>query len=125
MSDSTILIDTPLPISIAQSASQSSNVQIGSSIPAAIITPAVMTGAKFFFTASIDGINFFPLYDEQGTRIEADYNTSEAQYISLSAIADHLKAARHLRLISVDSEGAVAAQAAARTLSLVFRRPLS
>ena len=84
----------------------------------AIQTPAVWTAADIGFVLSADGINYYPLYDENGDRVLiTTVATGAAQIYTAPAALWAAGAYTHLKLVSLDtSTGAPANQAAARAL---------
>ncbi len=89
-------------VTIASSGTASTALTLqGGRIPLAILTPAALTGTEFKFQASIDGNNFFALYNG-ATELAITVNTS--RYIALNP--DIFASVRYLKIISGSSESA-------------------
>lgn len=70
-------------------------------IPLAILTPASLTGTAFTFEASIDGTNFYDLYNGA---TEYSVTVAASRYIALNP--DVFQAVKYLRIVSGSSEAA-------------------
>lgn len=91
-------------------------IDVGSYAPVAIIMPGTWVAAVLSFQASIDGTNYFDLY-EQGTEYTVPTTTNIHNHIDASVFAG-------VRWLKIRSGTAAAAvdQTATRTLTLVSRR---
>jgi hypothetical protein len=113
-----------LQTSIASGVSVSPVLDLGGKALVAIITPAVMSGAKFFFNAGMDSLVLAPLFDTGTTpaEVEVPYAVDAAQHIAMNAdLSSYFRGLRYLQLVTVDGAGDPANQGAARTITLVVR----
>lgn len=101
---------------IASGASLSSAIALGNRVPAAIIMPGTWTAAGLAFRASIDGTNFYTVKTFGSRWIET---VAADDWVTLSP-ADSW-GWRYVKFESVDSSGTAVNQAAARTITLVYR----
>jgi hypothetical protein len=70
-------------------------------IPLAILTPAALTGTEFKFEASLDGTNFFDLYNEA---TEYAVTVAASRYVALNP--NVFQGVRYLRIVSGSTEAA-------------------
>lgn len=98
-------------VTIAQGASTSSSINLGSKGLVGFITPASLTGTAFTFTGSIDGSTFVAIYNSDNTAYSITVGTS--RYYILNP-ADFL-GTRYVRIVSNGTE------AAARTITFLSR----
>lgn len=73
------LID-PQTVTILSGQSISNNLSLYGTTASGLITPAGLTGTAIIFQASVDGINFYPLYDKTGNPINIVVDTSARAY---------------------------------------------
>lgn len=119
-------------VTIANGAALSSATQIGSGVLVGIIMPAAWTAAAITFQASIDGVNFYPMYDANGVIIQvgATADPIAGAYIAIgseiNAKFDHFRGALYLKLQSSTAGSLTAVnQGAARVLTLVVDKSLA
>lgn len=94
-----ILTDT---VTIANSATVSSTLSLqGSRILLGLITPAALTGTTFTFKGSIDGTNFYNLYNE-GTA----YSVTVAVDRFIALDRETFDGVRYVQVVSGSVEGA-------------------
>jgi hypothetical protein len=101
---------------IANGASLSAAVEIGKTWVTGLILPAAWTAASLTFQGSVDGTNFYNLYDTDGTEV-----TSQAavdRFVRLDS-ADWSKFS-HIKIRSGTS-GTPVNQGAARTIKITTR----
>jgi hypothetical protein len=96
---------------IAISTTTSGAIDMGGMNLVGLIMPAAMTGTSMTFQGSVDGTNYFDLYDSSGTQLSI---TIAASRFILLVPAD-FAAVRYLKLVSGSSE------AAERSINLVHR----
>jgi mRNA-degrading endonuclease toxin of MazEF toxin-antitoxin module len=102
------------PVTIAEEAAITDSIDLGTRRLALIIMPDAWTAAALTFQVSVDGETFFDLYNEAGTEVEVDANSSIAVRLS----AADWRGIRHLKIRSGTAALAVD-QEAERTLTLV------
>jgi hypothetical protein len=103
-------------VTIAASAALSAIAEIGDNRIAAIVMPATWTTANLTFQASIDGTDFFDVYDEAGA--EYSVTAGASRYIGLDAGALELSAINYIKVRS-GTTGSPVNQGAAREIILV------
>ena len=106
-----------LTATIASGASLSAAVNVSRSNVIGIIMPTGWTAAALTFQASIDGDNFFDLYDQAGT--ETNIPTAASRFVGgLDAL--NFGSFNYLKVRS-GTTGTPVNQAASRELTLVLR----
>lgn len=89
-------------VTIASSGSTSTSITMqGGRVPIAILTPAALTGTAFTFECSVDGTNFYDLYNG-GT--EYSLTVAANRYIALNP--DVFQGVRYVRIVSGSTEAA-------------------
>jgi hypothetical protein len=106
---------TTATATIANGASLSGAIDLGTSRLLAIQMPAAWTAAALTFEASYDGVTYAPVYDSAGTEISW---TVGAARIALNAAAAEWLGVRYLKVRSGTSAAPVN-QAADRTLKII------
>jgi hypothetical protein len=101
---------------IAASGSLSDAIETGGGTFTGIIMPAAWTAAALTFQGSVDGTNFFNLYDEFGT--EVSYAADASRFIRIGP-SDNFSVPV-LRIRSGPAASAVT-QAAERIITIVLR----
>jgi len=96
--------------SIANSATTSAAVTTGGFSLVGILTPSALTGTTFTFTVSVDGTNFFPLYNSSG---QVSYTVAASRYIAINPVDFY--GVQYFKIVSGSTE------AAARTLTLAMK----
>ena len=102
-------------VTIASGASLSGAVDLGGRKLVAIVMPSGWTAAALTFQASVDGANYYNVYDGSTERSVA----VDADYYSMLAIGDYV-GVRYLKVRSGTAASAVN-QGADRTLTLVLQ----
>ena len=87
---------------IAASATTSGACDCGNMNIVGIITPAALTGTALTLKASVDGTNFFDVYDSGGTQVSVTVSTS--RYISL--VPSDLASMDYVKVVSGSAEAA-------------------
>jgi hypothetical protein len=109
-------------VSIAAGASLSASINLGEGNLASLIMPAAWTAAILTFQGSIDGVNFYDLFDEAGNEIQY---TAAAMALLVGKMvpvdAYDSAACNYIKLRSGTSASAVN-QTVARTFGIVTRR---
>ena len=98
---------------IANGTSDSNAVDVSERVAVGILMPSSWTAASLTFRASVDGVNFFPVYDAAG--VELVVTAAAGTYIVVAP--DATRALRYLKIRS-GTNGAAVNQGAARTLKL-------
>ena len=99
MAKNLALTDT---VTIANAGTTSTSISMSRGrVPLAVLTPAALTGTTFTFEASVDGTNFYDLYNG-GT--EYSVTVAASRYIALNP--DVFQGVQYERLVSGSSEGA-------------------
>lgn len=89
-------------VTIASAGSTSTSITMqGGRVPLAILTPASLTGTAFTFECSVDGTNFYDLYNGA---TEYSVTVAASRYIALNP--DVFQAVRYVRIVSGSSEAA-------------------
>lgn len=105
----------------------SNSVQIGSGVLVGLIVPAAWTAAEISFLASVDGVNFFPLYDGTGNNPIAIETPVAGSYVTFGYETnikfDSFRSVLYLEVVS-GVPGANVNQGAARTIQLVVDKSL-
>lgn len=101
---------------IASSASLSDAIDLGGTTLSGYIMPATWTAANITFQASVDGTNFYNLYDQFGNEVTNVVSTSRFVCLTPSDMAS----IRYIKIRSGSSSTPVA-QAAERLITLVTR----
>jgi hypothetical protein len=96
---------------IASSATTSDAINLAGMNLVGLVMPAAFTGTTVTFQASVDGTNYFDVYNTAGTQLSVTVGTS--QYICLWP--SDLASIKNLKLVSGATE------AAARSITLVMR----
>lgn len=112
----TPLITSDLTATIASSASLSDAIDVSGTTICGYIMPASWTSADITFQASVDGTNFFDLYDQYG--IEVKHSAAASHFVQLTP-AD-MASIRFVKFRSGTSGSAVS-QASQRVITLVTR----
>src|SRR5690242_8642270 len=99
---------------IANGSSLAPAIDIGPNTLVAVVMPAAWDAAAMTFAGSIDGTNFFPLYDETGTEINIPVAASRYVKLDPSVFAG----VRYVQVRSGTSGSAVN-QTANRVITLV------
>ena len=102
-------------VTIANGSSLSSAVDLGGRKLVAIVMPSGWTAAALTFQASVDGANYYNVYDGSTERSVA----VDADYYSMLAIGDYV-GVRYLKVRSGTSASGVN-QGADRTLTMVLQ----
>jgi hypothetical protein len=110
------LINSDLVTTIANSASLSGAIDLGGTSLAGYIMPASWTAASVTFQASVDGTNFYNLYDQFGNEIT--HAVAASRFIALTP--SDLVGVRYIKLRSGTSASPVA-QGAERQITYVTR----
>lgn len=103
-------------VTIANGASLSGILELGGGILTGMILPAAWTAAGITFQGSVDGTNFYNLYDEFGAEITLTVDAS--RYIRLNPTDNY--SIPYMKLRSGTSGSAVN-QGADRILTLIIR----
>ena len=74
-----------LSATIASGASLSGAIAISYLLPVTIVVPAEFDGTAITFQGSVDGVNYFNLYDEAGTEI--NFPASASRIIKITNLA--------------------------------------
>ncbi len=111
------LITNDLTATIAISASLSGSVDVNGTTIAGYIMPAAWTAAGITLQVSVDGTNFFNLYDQYGNEVSHIVDASSFVQLTPSDMA----AIRYIKIRSGTS-GTPVNQAAERVITLVTRR---
>lgn len=118
------LAEVQYTITIASGQAVSSSVAVigvtglHGGLPASLLMPAAWTAADLLIEGSMDGTNWYPVYDSSGTRVRITTDAGRIVVLNESA----LKTLPYLRFRSVAVGGtADAAQTADRTLGLLIR----
>lgn len=108
-------------VTIAVSGSLSASGSLVGNCIIGLITPSAWTTADISFDISLDGINFYPLYNQQGeVTIPSTYvSTSQSRFFALDP--NDFLGASHIKVRSGINGAAVAQNAAARSFILVCR----
>lgn len=83
-----------------------------------IITDAAWTTASIALTASVDGTNYYTVYDQFGSLVSLA--AASSRWIALSP--SDTWGFRYIKLASVDGSGNAVAQTATRTLKVICRK---
>lgn len=105
-----------LTVTIANAASLSGAADLGGTTLVGYIMPSSWTAADITFQGSVDGTNFFNLYDQFGNEVR--HVVSSSRFVALNP-AD-LASIRYLKIRSGTSGSAVS-QGADRVVTLVTR----
>lgn len=103
-------------VTIANGASLSDSIDLSGTTLCGYIMPASWTTADITFQASIDGTNFFDLYDQYGTEVKHTVSTN--RFIAL--LPSDNTSIRYIKFRSGISSGSVS-QGAQRQITLVTR----
>lgn len=103
-------------VTIANGASLSGAVDLGSTRLIGIVMPAAWTAANLTFQAAVDGVTYSNLYDDLGNEYTVTASTSRHILIA----PDDYIGIQFLKVRSGTS-GAAVVQAAARVITLVVR----
>jgi hypothetical protein len=71
-------------------------------VPIAVLTPAALTGTTFTFQASVDGTNFYDLYNGSSAY---SVTVAPSRYIALNP--DVFQGVFYIRIVSGSAEGAL------------------
>ena len=112
----TPVITSNLSATIANAASLSNATDISGTSLVGYIMPAAWTSADITLQASVDGTNFYDLYDEFGNEIT--HNVDASRFIALAP--SDLVSVRHIKFRSGTSAAATN-QGAERVITLVTR----
>ena len=77
------LVVVSIPVTIANGTSLSAAIDLSAYRAFAISMPAAWTTASLTFQASVDGINYFNVYDDTGVEVTA--TVAASQYVVVSA----------------------------------------
>jgi hypothetical protein len=105
-----------LTATIANAASLSDAIDISGTTLVGYIIPSSWTAADITFTASVDGTNFYNVYDQFGNEIKHTVSTS--RYVTLPP--SDFASIRFIKLRSGTSSSAIT-QGAERLIKLVTR----
>jgi hypothetical protein len=108
---------TNATVTIAINTSLSGAIVVGETMPVAVLMPAAWDTAVITFAGSLDGTNYYPIYDAGGTEVTL---TGAAAARIQTIDSTKLKGVRWLKLRS-GTVGSAVNQTAARTLSLVMQ----
>jgi hypothetical protein len=110
------LITSDLTATIANGASLSGAIDLRGTTLVGYIMPASWTAADITFRGSVDGTNFFDLYNQFG--IEIKHTVAASRFIAL--IASDLASIRYIKVRS-GTTGTPVNQGAERILTLIAR----
>ena len=110
------VITSNIIVTIASSASLSNAIDLSGTTFSGYVTPAAWTSANITFQASVDGTNFFNLYDSFGNEVTNVVSTS--RFVSL--VPSDMASIRYLKFRSGTSATPVS-QAAERQITIVTR----
>lgn len=119
MPDSTqypAVLTCDLTATIASSASLSGAVDLSGTTLAGYVMPAAWTAAGITFKASIDGTNFFDLYDQFGNEVK--HTVDAGRVVSLTP--SDMASIRYIKIRSGTS-ASVVNQVAERVITLITR----
>ena len=89
-------------VTIANGGTTSTSITMEASrVPVAILLPAAFTGTSLNFQASVDGSNFFSIYDEGTLYAPA---VAASRYVGLKRVP--MDGVRYLKVISTSAEAA-------------------
>jgi hypothetical protein len=111
-----VVINGDLVTTIANNASVSDAMDLSGTTLVAYIMPAAWTAANITFQASVDGINFYNIYDQSGN--ELIHNVANSRMIILTP--SDLAGVRYIKMRSGTSAAPVA-QGAQRQIIYVTR----
>lgn len=99
MAKNLALTDT---VTIASSGTTSTAISMTRNrVPLAVLTPAALTGTTFTFQASVDGTNFYDLYNGSSAY---SVTVASSRYIALNP--DVFQGVFYIRIVSGSAEGA-------------------
>jgi hypothetical protein len=104
---------------IAGSAAVSDAIELGGGILSALIMPGTWTAADITIQASVDGTNYYDVFDPQGTQVSITATASK--FIPLSAGDNFSMPFIKLRSATIGTLGTPVNQAAERVITLVIR----
>ena len=107
-----------ITVRIGGGASLSDTANLAGCTPAAIITPSAWTSASIAFQSTIDGTNFFKVYDQFGTRVSLTVSTSQWVVFQPADTWSFFS----VKLESIDGSGTAVTQTAAREIKIVCRK---
>lgn len=71
-----------IPATIANGQTVGIAVSLGDNVPTGIITPAAIDGTSLTFQGSVDGTNYYPIYDTTNTQVSVTIGTSRIHYLT-------------------------------------------
>ena len=110
------LITSDLVTTIANGASVSDAIDLSGTTLCGYIMPSAWTSASITFQASVDGTNFYDLYDQYGT--EVTHTVSPSRFVALTP--SDMASIRYIKFRSGTAASAVN-QGAQRQITFVAR----
>lgn len=102
---------------IATGTAGTGSIALGSCFPTAVLMPTTWTAASVLVKASLDGTNFYPVYDQYGTMLIL--TAADSRWIVFNP--PDTWGFRYMQLRSVNSSGVDSVQAGTRSLKVICR----
>jgi hypothetical protein len=102
---------------IANGTAGTGSIALGSCFPTGVLMPTTWTAASILVKASLDGTNFYPVYDQYGTMLIL--TAADSRWIVFNP--PDTWGFRFMQLRSVNSSGVDSNQAGTRSLKVICR----